>query len=534
MFLRGANNQKELAVGYIRVSGERQVVEGNSLATQEVTVRRYAQDRGYILLKLFSEPGQSAKTDNRPALKELLIYCKERKGRIKVVVFPKLDRFARYSRDYLNLKHNLSDLGIRLESVSENFTDTPFGRFSESIMAAQAQLDNEVRAERAKDGHIQALKEGRWPWPAPGFEKTKVGNRNTVKPKEPEASLVREAFERIGMRRERPNEVREWLWEQGIRLSRAGFYRTLKKKLYIGILESYGVSQAASLPIVPLISEELFARVQTAISPSRTNRTYDRDNPDFPLRGTLKCTCGNYLTACWSQGKTQRYAYYRCMSCKQVNIPRVEAEKAFCGLLNQLQPRESHINKLRTKLESRWELLSARLQDKATSIDHQIAQIKKLQQAIVLKSAQGVIPDDLAKEQLAELGQKIIDSQAEKPQSVPAASQVKDMTNFFLSFISRPGDAWRRATPSTQKRLQRFYWPSGLTYLGEGYFRTRKNDPFTGLKSALLPYLSQEAGRPNDTSNLVSKNQQATTDVRVVRLGEICFNIYEEFGSNNS
>jgi site-specific DNA recombinase len=530
MLLPRSDNEKELAVGYIRVSGPIQVTEGNSLATQERNVKLYAQDRRYILLKMFVEPGHSAKTDNRPVLKELLTYCKARKGRIKVVIFPKVDRFARHTRDYQNLKHDLARLGIRLESVSERFDDTPFGRFSESVMAAQAQLDNEVRAERAKDGHIQALQEGRWPWPAPGFEKVKVNNKNTVKPKEPEASWMREAFERLANRRQTPKEARLWLWRKGIRLTRAAFYRTIQKKLYIGILESYGVTQVAAPPIVPLVSEELFHRAHAALRLKRTPRQYERNHPDFPLRGTLQCSCGKLLTACWSQGKSRRYAYYRCTACSNVNLPKSDIEEGFVGLLNRLKPSQERIEELRKRLMKRWQIVAAELHDQIFKVEQKIASIKKLQQAIVLKSAQGVIPDELAKDQLDELQQKIVEHEASRPATRPQDINGETITDFFFRFLSRPGSAWQLSPLEEKKRLQRFYCPSGLTYHSNGGFRTRPKDPLSGLLTVLQPTLSHEAGRANQSPNSQSRTKPSPTCQNVTQLEDLCLRIYEQFG----
>ena len=56
----------ERAIAYIRVSDPRQVTDGNSLVTQENLVRDQVRARNYELDRLFVEPGESAKTDNRP------------------------------------------------------------------------------------------------------------------------------------------------------------------------------------------------------------------------------------------------------------------------------------------------------------------------------------------------------------------------------------------------------------------------------------------------------------------------------------
>lgn len=114
-------------------------------------------------------------------------------------------------------------------------------------------------------------------------------------------------------------------------------------------------------------------------------------------------------------------------------------------------------------------------------------------QGIVLKSAQGTIPDDLAKEQIEELQQKILDKEASRPQGQPSPTKANVIIGFFFRFLTRPGTAWHESELIDKKHLQRFYWPTGLTYLGDGHFRTGSEDPFTGLQSGLRRDLSHRA-----------------------------------------
>lgn len=62
----------------------------------------------------------------------------------------------------------LQKLGIVLRSVTEQIDDTSQGRFTENILAAVAQLDNDVKSERTKVGMRDALKRGRWTFQASG------------------------------------------------------------------------------------------------------------------------------------------------------------------------------------------------------------------------------------------------------------------------------------------------------------------------------------------------------------------------------
>lgn len=78
---------------YIRVSSAEQV-EGYSLDAQESACRAWAASNGYDVAHLFVEPGQSARTDQRPAFQQMITaVCAT--PRIDGVLIHKSDRIAR-------------------------------------------------------------------------------------------------------------------------------------------------------------------------------------------------------------------------------------------------------------------------------------------------------------------------------------------------------------------------------------------------------------------------------------------------------
>jgi site-specific DNA recombinase len=154
------------AVIYTRVSSKEQT-DNYSLETQERTCREYAGREGLDVLRVFVESGESAKTANRVELQAMLKYVAENARTLSAVIVYKVDRLARNSTDHGNLRVQLGTCGVRLQSATENLDDSPAGRFAETTLSAIAQLDNEVRAERAKSGMTAAVSAGRFVWRAP-------------------------------------------------------------------------------------------------------------------------------------------------------------------------------------------------------------------------------------------------------------------------------------------------------------------------------------------------------------------------------
>ncbi len=100
------------AVIYCRVSTTEQAKEGNSLITQERACREYAERTGYTVTKVFVDSGESAKTADRPELKEMLSFCsKAAKNNISAVIVYKLDRLARNTNGHSHIRVTLKHGG---------------------------------------------------------------------------------------------------------------------------------------------------------------------------------------------------------------------------------------------------------------------------------------------------------------------------------------------------------------------------------------------------------------------------------------
>lgn len=83
------------AVLYLRVSTEEQV-DNYSLETQENICKKEAERKNLEIMQIFREEGRSAKTiTGRPALVEMLEFCRKNKRVISTVIIYRLDRISR-------------------------------------------------------------------------------------------------------------------------------------------------------------------------------------------------------------------------------------------------------------------------------------------------------------------------------------------------------------------------------------------------------------------------------------------------------
>ena len=86
-----------LAIGYVRVSTDRQAEQGVSLEAQEAKIRAMATVQGHELVEVIVDAGESAKSLHRPGLERLVELV--RSGSIQAVIVAKLDRLTRSVKD---------------------------------------------------------------------------------------------------------------------------------------------------------------------------------------------------------------------------------------------------------------------------------------------------------------------------------------------------------------------------------------------------------------------------------------------------
>ena len=137
------------AVGYIRVSTDRQVKIGHSLAAQEALMAREAGRRNYFLRAIYIEEGISGKDiEHREALKTMMEELVEGD---KVIVYA-VERFARHLKDLLTLAEEIDKKKcfLIIPEMDIDFT-TPQGKIMLAIRGSLAQFEREITSNRVKD-----------------------------------------------------------------------------------------------------------------------------------------------------------------------------------------------------------------------------------------------------------------------------------------------------------------------------------------------------------------------------------------------
>ncbi|MHA2364241.1 MAG: recombinase family protein [Candidatus Hodarchaeales archaeon] len=137
---------------YRRVSTQEQVLKGQSLEIQKLSIEDYILSYPFfkdkeVLLFDFVDDGRSAKDLNRPGFHSLK--NKIELGELDYVMIVKLDRITRRILDLYTLMELFNKYNVQLISLKEQLdTQSAHGRFFITILGSLAQLEREQTAER--------------------------------------------------------------------------------------------------------------------------------------------------------------------------------------------------------------------------------------------------------------------------------------------------------------------------------------------------------------------------------------------------
>lgn len=150
----------DMKIGYIRVSTQEQ-----NTIRQEVLMESLGVDEVYI-------ERMSGKNTDRPELQKMMEYV--RRG--DTVIVESISRFARNTRDLLDLVERLTKKGVEFVSKKEAIdTTTPTGKFMLTVFGAVAELEREYILQRQREGIAIAKEQGRYtgrkPMQVPDFDR---------------------------------------------------------------------------------------------------------------------------------------------------------------------------------------------------------------------------------------------------------------------------------------------------------------------------------------------------------------------------
>ncbi len=309
---------------WIRVSTEDQA-RGESPEHHLKRAKMYAEVKEWEVVEVYDLAGVSGKSViDHPESQRMLHDLKS--GKIEALIFSKLARLARNTKELLEFSHFFEVAGGAMISLEEAIdTSTPAGKLFYTIIAAMAQWEREEIASRVKASVKVRAQLGKPLGGQAPFGYTWKGHELLLN--EDEAPIRKMMFE-LFLEHRKYKKVVSILNNKGYRTRKGGFFsanslrRLLQDPVAKGlrranytestgdgkhwILKDESEWEYSEAPAI--VSEELWNEVNSIIQEQLKQSNYPKKTATYIYTGLLECHCGG--------GMVMKAKKYTCKECK--------------------------------------------------------------------------------------------------------------------------------------------------------------------------------------------------------------------------
>jgi len=476
---------------YVRVSSKKQESEGTGLQTQEGRCIKELESMGVPYIKTFPDSFTGGGDFmRRPAMRELLQYIDKNPHKKFVIIFDDLKRFARDTVFHFELKTALRVRDAIPKCLNYNFDDSPEGVFTETIFAAQGQLEREQNRRQVIQKQKALLELGRWPFasrkPYKMEKDTIHGHGKILTLQYPQASWLKEAMEGFATATfARKIDACKFLVEKGFWTKQSPeryidrFTELLEDVLFAGYIEypKWEVERREGCHEA-LISLETFNLIQRRMKTEGLSKRIRKNISDeFPQRGLILCAyCNKAMTAAWSAGRRKKYPYYFCQNkfceLKQKSIPRKDIEVGFDKLLRKQVLKEEVGMVVERVFELSWKDELSKIettkivkQGEKKELESEISRLIKLTGSVASDTVRNVYEQEIEK-----LANKLKKFDGDSNKSLDLTIPYRTALDKAVGLLKNPYDAWQKLPLREQHGLFYFIFETKIPYdINEGY-----------------------------------------------------------------
>lgn len=403
------------AVIYARFSSTKQ--EDTSIDAQVRACREYATAKGYTIIKVYSDEaisGKGSKTLRRKQYQAML--RDSEKGQFNIVLVHKYDRIARNVGEHVSLDMRLTEAGVTLIAVAQDFGQTKESKIIKTLMWSLSEYYIDNLAAETQKGHreaaLKALHNGGY---AP-FGYDVVEQKYIIN--ETEAVYVREMYECAARREGFVNLIADMeaagiKGKRGRPLLYTQIYEILRNEKYTGTY-TYSMNQEKirsrrrEKPNAIKIENALPAIVGKALYDEVQNIMNARKQvgmkSEYLCSGLVYCgICGAKMYGSTTRRKDYEYRIFTCSGKCGVGIIHMDKVDETVQKYIRMLLSTKTINEVNASLQEYAKNEKQRISEFNKSIREEIAEKQKQVDHYINTLGSGMLPNEL----IADIGNKI-------------------------------------------------------------------------------------------------------------------------------
>lgn len=390
---------------YARVSTEKQADNDLSISAQLNALRKFAEQKQWIIYKEFVDEAESARTANRPAFQEMIALSKSKTTPFETIIVWKFSRFARNREDAIIYKSLLRKYGVNVVSINEQVDDSPSGKLLEGMIEVMDEFYSLNLAEDTIRGQKENARRGFQNGTIPiGYKGKKVidGNneRTKLEPDEIFSPVVKRIFQ-MSLNNTGIKEIAMTLNREGITTNKGRLWThskisyVLKNEGYTGTLvwnkhSRHKTTKPEDIIRVEnnhpaIISKTEYDTVQTLLFARSPKMVNPRQlGSDYLLSGLLFCgKCGLRMQG--SPAKSRQFFYYACQNyikrgkdcCDMKLIRKEKIEGLIIDKIKSKILTEENLSKLYRMVTEEMDDNREEIDGQLDTVDRQIESLKQ-------------------------------------------------------------------------------------------------------------------------------------------------------------
>ncbi len=314
------------AVIYARYSSHGQTEQ--SIEGQLHDNYAWAEQQNVRVVGEYIDRALTGTRDQRPDFQRMIEDAA--KKQFEMVIVWKLDRFARNRYDSAIYKAKLKKYGVKVVSVKENITDSPEGIILEGLLESMAEYYSANLSQNIRRGQRESISKGKFCGGSIPYGYKARDGKLVIDDKT--APAIRYLFEQYAEGVPKKDIIAElarrgYVGARGRPLTVTSFQAALSNTVYIGQYKYSG--EIVPGLAEPMISQELFDKVQTRVKAVARAPAAGKAKVDYQLQGKAFCGyCGAPMVGESGRSKTGAvHCYYACSDKKKKHTCKKRNER---------------------------------------------------------------------------------------------------------------------------------------------------------------------------------------------------------------